>query len=65
MELEEQAKFIPTLHAMVKKINQMGSFTGDEKTFLSAILANQVHIQTGSAEIITHDDIDIYSFGTS
>ncbi len=65
MELTDQEKFIPTLKALAEKVCNLESLTQEDKTFLSAIISNQIHVQTSSADIVTYDDVEIYEFEMS
>jgi len=55
-------RFVPILEALVTKINQSSEFTESDKTYLSAIISNQIHIQRGNAELINYGNIDLYEF---
>jgi len=60
--MTDYERFIPTLKALTKKINQNPAFTESDKTYLSAMISNQIHIQAGNAELINYRDIDLYEF---
>ena len=62
MELTDHEKFIPTLEALAEKVWSLDGLTQADKTFLAAIISNQIHVQTSSADIVTYDDVDIYEF---
>ena len=62
--MTDKERFIPTLEKLAKKLNALDGLTKDEKSILTAMLSNQIHIQTGSAEIVDYDDVDLYSFSS-
>ena len=62
MQLNEYERFIPVLKDLAKKIYNSKELTKDDKTLITAMISNQIHIQSSSAEIITYEDVDIISF---
>ena len=60
--MTDYERFIPRLETLAKKINQSPELTESDKTYLSAMISNQIHIQHGNAELINYGDIDLYEF---
>ena len=60
--MTDQERFIPVLEALTKKVCNLEGLTQEDKTFLSAIISNQIHVQSKSTDIVTYDDVEIYEF---